>query len=138
MVAQTPTGKGLPTHPAHRKTLLCPLHRVTRATASRAAAARGEWTAESWRVGPPQHSAPLFAAAAAATNRCLPAAWLPPLTVRPLVPLPLPSADPRLDAPLPWDHIDTGISKWWLKTDLQRALEAATVPDCSHSGGWLG
>lgn len=22
----------------------------------------------------------------------------------------------------------------WLKADLQRALEAATVPDCSHSG----
>lgn len=43
-------------------------------------------------------------------------------------------ADSRLDAPLPWDHIDTGITKKWLKTDLQRALEAATVPDCSHSG----
>lgn len=43
-------------------------------------------------------------------------------------------ADERLDAPLPWDHIDTGITKFWLKTDLQRALEAATVPDCSHSG----
>ena len=43
-------------------------------------------------------------------------------------------ADNRLDAPLPWDHIDTGITKFWLKTDLQRALEAATVPDCSHSG----
>lgn len=27
-----------------------------------------------------------------------------------------------------------GVSKHWLKTDLQRALEAATVPDCSHSG----
>ena len=43
-------------------------------------------------------------------------------------------ADARLDAPLPWDHINTGVSKVWLKTDLQRALEAATVPDCSHSG----
>lgn len=43
-------------------------------------------------------------------------------------------ADARLDAPLPWDHINTGVSKTWLKTDLQRALEAATVPDCSHSG----
>lgn len=27
-----------------------------------------------------------------------------------------------------------GIAKWWLKADLQRALEASTVPDCSHSG----
>jgi len=39
-----------------------------------------------------------------------------------------------LNAPLPWDHIDTGIDKNWLKADLQRALEAATVPDCSFEG----
>jgi radical SAM-linked protein len=39
-----------------------------------------------------------------------------------------------LDAPLPWDHIDTGIDKRWLQADLQRALEAATVPDCSFDG----
>jgi len=38
------------------------------------------------------------------------------------------------DAPLPWDHLDTGIDKGWLKTDLQKALEAATVPDCSFDG----
>lgn len=40
----------------------------------------------------------------------------------------------QLDAPLPWDHLDTGISKQWLKDDLLRALEAATVPDCSFEG----
>lgn len=39
-----------------------------------------------------------------------------------------------LDRPLPWDHIDTGIDKNWLKTDLTKALEAATVPDCSFEG----
>jgi radical SAM family uncharacterized protein/radical SAM-linked protein len=39
-----------------------------------------------------------------------------------------------LDAPLPWDHLDTGISKQWLKEDLERALVAATVPDCSFEG----
>lgn len=39
-----------------------------------------------------------------------------------------------LDKPLPWEHIDTGIEKKWLKEDLQRALEAATVPDCSFDG----
>ena len=44
---------------------------------------------------------------------------------------PLPNS---LDAPLPWDHIDTGIDKNWLKADLQRALVAATVPDCSFEG----
>ncbi len=39
-----------------------------------------------------------------------------------------------LDRPLPWDHIDTGIEKQWLQTDLRKALEAATVPDCSFEG----
>ena len=39
-----------------------------------------------------------------------------------------------LDAPLPWDHINTGIDKNWLKADLQRALEAVTVPDCAFDG----
>ena len=39
-----------------------------------------------------------------------------------------------LDIPLPWDHIDTGIDKKWLMSDLQRSLEAATVPDCSFDG----
>ena len=41
---------------------------------------------------------------------------------------------PDMSAPLPWDHIDTGISKQWLKDDLIRALEAATVPDCAFEG----
>ncbi len=48
-----------------------------------------------------------------------------------------PASDERLaglDAPLPWDHIDTGIDKHWLQTDLERALAAATVPDCSFEG----
>ena len=44
------------------------------------------------------------------------------------------STQHSVDAPLPWDHIDTGIDKNWLIADLQRALEAATVPDCSFEG----
>lgn len=39
-----------------------------------------------------------------------------------------------LTIPLPWDHIDTGIDKKWLIEDLQRALAAAVVPDCSFDG----
>lgn len=39
-----------------------------------------------------------------------------------------------LELPLPWDHINTGIDKEWLKADLQKALVAATVPDCSFDG----
>ena len=33
--------------------------------------------------------------------------------------------------PLPWDHIDSGLDKGWLADDLQRALAATVVPDCS-------
>ncbi len=44
---------------------------------------------------------------------------------------PLPNS---VETPLPWDHLDTGIDKQWLKDDLERALEAATVPDCSFDG----
>jgi radical SAM family uncharacterized protein len=36
--------------------------------------------------------------------------------------------------PLPWDHIDSGVSKAWLAEDLGRALAAAVVPDCSFEG----
>jgi radical SAM family uncharacterized protein/radical SAM-linked protein len=47
-----------------------------------------------------------------------------------------PAAEPAtaFAAPLPWDHLDTGIDKQWLKEDLLRALAAATVPDCSFDG----
>ncbi len=39
-----------------------------------------------------------------------------------------------LNNPLPWDHLDTGIDKKWLQEDLNRALESATIPDCSFDG----
>jgi radical SAM-linked protein len=48
--------------------------------------------------------------------------------------VPLSFTHPSLEAALPWDHIDSGIDKQWLKADLQRALEAAIVPDCSFEG----
>ncbi|PLS69101.1 MAG: B12-binding domain-containing radical SAM protein [Cyanobacteria bacterium M5B4] len=38
-----------------------------------------------------------------------------------------------IDRPTPWDHIDTGISKEWLKRDYELALAAKTVPDCSFN-----
>ncbi|MBW4560286.1 MAG: TIGR03960 family B12-binding radical SAM protein [Mojavia pulchra JT2-VF2] len=52
----------------------------------------------------------------------------------PLPSSPPPLDSPFLDTPLPWDYIDTGIDKKWLKEDLQRALAAATIPDCSFEG----
>jgi radical SAM family uncharacterized protein/radical SAM-linked protein len=47
---------------------------------------------------------------------------------------PSPTLPLSLDRALPWEHLDTGIDKNWLKIDLQKALEAATVPDCSFEG----
>jgi radical SAM-linked protein len=44
------------------------------------------------------------------------------------------SIEAATSAPLPWDHINTGIDKQWLQEDLQRALDAATVPDCAFEG----
>ena len=58
-----------------------------------------------------------------------------PLGPSPTLPhSPSPSLPLSLDRALPWDHLDTGIDKNWLKIDLQKALEAATVPDCSFEG----
>ncbi len=45
-----------------------------------------------------------------------------------------PGREDVLTAPLPWDHLDSGIDKQWLQEDLQRALAETTVPDCSFEG----
>jgi radical SAM family uncharacterized protein/radical SAM-linked protein len=36
-----------------------------------------------------------------------------------------------LDEPLPWDHIDSGVTKKFLQQDLARAVEGRLTPDCS-------
>jgi radical SAM family uncharacterized protein/radical SAM-linked protein len=45
-------------------------------------------------------------------------------------------AQPEIDfeQPLPWDHLNTGIDKEWLKQDLLRAWQEVTVPDCAFDG----
>ncbi|MDQ2096881.1 MAG: TIGR03960 family B12-binding radical SAM protein [Tychonema bourrellyi B0820] len=68
-----------------------------------------------------------------------PSPTLPPLPLShsptpPLSQLSDSPTPPLLDQPLPWDHLDTGIDKNWLKLDLQKALAAAIVPDCSFEG----
>lgn len=35
--------------------------------------------------------------------------------------------------PLPWDHVDTGVDRQWLREDLQRAMAAVAAPDCSFA-----
>lgn len=36
-----------------------------------------------------------------------------------------------LDRPLPWDHIDVGLDKGWLRDELMRALTENLTPDCA-------
>ncbi len=36
-----------------------------------------------------------------------------------------------LDEPLPWDHLDSGVTKQWLQRDLAKAFEGTLTPDCS-------
>jgi radical SAM-linked protein len=38
-----------------------------------------------------------------------------------------------LDAVLPWDHIDVGLSKGWLRDELMRSLNGALTPDCAFN-----
>jgi radical SAM family uncharacterized protein/radical SAM-linked protein len=38
--------------------------------------------------------------------------------------------DRSVDEPLPWDHIDTGVSKEFLKAEYARAFEGVSLPDC--------
>mmetsp|Transcript_35060 Transcript_35060/g.139227 ORF Transcript_35060/g.139227 Transcript_35060/m.139227 type:complete len:873 (+) Transcript_35060:717-3335(+) len=41
------------------------------------------------------------------------------------------SSTSPLDRPLPWDHIDGGVDKGWLRDELMKALAATLTPDCS-------
>lgn len=41
-------------------------------------------------------------------------------------------AERNLDAPLPWDHLNSGVSKKFLRTELQRALNGRITPDCRY------
>ena len=41
------------------------------------------------------------------------------------------SRERDVEAPLPWDHIDTGLSTAYLRVERSRALEAVTTEDCT-------
>ena len=38
-----------------------------------------------------------------------------------------------LDSPLPWDHLDSGVSAGFLRTELRRAMDGRITPDCRYS-----
>lgn len=39
---------------------------------------------------------------------------------------------PAIDAPLPWDHLESGISREFLLREREKALRARTTPDCRY------
>ncbi|MBO4313207.1 MAG: TIGR03960 family B12-binding radical SAM protein [Desulfovibrio sp.] len=43
------------------------------------------------------------------------------------------TASRDIDAPLPWDHLEAGVSKEFLKREWRRALEGKTTPDCRYA-----
>lgn len=43
------------------------------------------------------------------------------------------AAQSPLDRPLPWDHIDNGLDKGWLRDELMRALTETLTPDCAFN-----
>jgi radical SAM superfamily enzyme YgiQ (UPF0313 family) len=58
-------------------------------------------------------------------------AWLKAFEAEGIDPVALASSPRPLDAPLPWDHILSGVSKAYLRLERQRALDAQVTPDCS-------
>ena len=40
----------------------------------------------------------------------------------------------RIEDPLPWDHIEVGVSRKWLETEWRRAQDQILTPDCRDEG----
>jgi len=57
--------------------------------------------------------------------------WLDAFAAEGIDPVSLASRSRELDAPLPWDHIDSGVARAYLAKERARALEGVVTPDCS-------
>ena len=102
----------------------------------RGASAPSPWKGEGWGGVKISAEAPVNSRAPklkprTTESKATPTVPTPESAELPSPPLPLPH---NLNAPLPWDHLDTGIDKKWLQDDLERALAAGIVPDCSFDG----
>ncbi len=43
---------------------------------------------------------------------------------------------PALDAPLPWEHLSSGVAKKYLQEEHKRAFQGETTRDCRQAGCW--
>jgi len=59
------------------------------------------------------------------------ARWMEAFEAEGIDPVALASSPRALDAPLPWDHISSGVTKAYLALERDRALETTVTPDCS-------
>ncbi|MGE5850701.1 MAG: TIGR03960 family B12-binding radical SAM protein [Candidatus Methylomirabilota bacterium] len=59
--------------------------------------------------------------------------WMQALTDAGVDPYAIANRARDLEAPLPWDHIDCGVSKQFLKREYKKALQVKGTPDC-HVG----
>ena len=62
------------------------------------------------------------------------ARWMEAFDAEGIDPVALASVPRGLDAPLPWDHISSGVTKVYLALERRRALEITVTPDCSFGG----
>ena len=58
--------------------------------------------------------------------------WLQALEESGLEPKSYANRQRPLDEPLPWQHIDVGVSSTFLKREFQRSSEGKETPDCRH------
>ncbi|MFB3819350.1 MAG: TIGR03936 family radical SAM-associated protein, partial [Candidatus Methylomirabilales bacterium] len=63
--------------------------------------------------------------------------WLEAFEAAGVDPFAIANAPRALDAPLPWDHIDPGVSRRFLAREYQRALAGVATGDC-HTGACNG
>ncbi len=66
------------------------------------------------------------------TEHFRPGAWNEAFTEHGLEPAALAMRDLDVAAPLPWDHVDCGVSKGFLARELARAVEESPTPACAE------
>jgi radical SAM family uncharacterized protein len=61
------------------------------------------------------------------------ARWLEAFAEAGIDPVRLASEPRQVDAPLPWDHISSGVARAYLLAERKRAFEGVVTPDCSFT-----
>ena len=68
------------------------------------------------------------------TERFRPQVWLDAFAACGIDPVDIANRERGESEPLPWDHLSAGVSRRYLRRELERALAGTTTPDCSFVG----